>query len=84
MGRPVAPDQGSGHGDPSVELPLSRALLHADASGHDIGARVVLTLDLRAGEPAQHRELADVGQRVGDRALKDRSAGAAIGASDAR
>src|SRR5258705_2335842 len=54
-----------------VELPARRRLLGADASGHDLGARIVFALHVRAGKPPQHRELADMRERVGDRTLKE-------------
>src|SRR5262249_4844346 len=55
----------------SVELPSGWRLRRPPPAGDDVGAGVVLGLDFRAGQAAQHRELADVRQRVGDRALED-------------
>src|SRR5476651_1755448 len=49
-----------------VELSLRRRLLVADAPGDDVGARVVLALHLRAAQPPEDRDLADVRERVGN------------------
>src|SRR5436309_694836 len=57
-------------GGPSVELTTRRRLLRSEAAGHDVGAVVVLAAYRGAGGTAQHRELADVSERVGNRALE--------------
>jgi hypothetical protein len=46
-------------------------LILANAPGHDRRSCVILTADRRPRQPAQHRDLPDVPQRVGDRSLKD-------------
>ena len=46
-------------------------MLGADAAGRDVGAVVVFASDGRAREAAKHGKLADMVQRVGDRALKE-------------
>src|SRR4029077_11966524 len=53
-----------------LEFAARRGLVRPDPAGHDIGPRVVFPFDSGAGQPAQHRELADVGQRIGNRALE--------------
>src|SRR6185295_10090112 len=55
----------------SVELPPRRGLLGADAAGGDVGLEVVLAAHGRAGQPAEHGELADVREGVGDRPLEE-------------
>ena len=55
---------------PLVEFPARRGLLDADTAGDDLRPRVVLAFHLGAGQTAKHRELTDVGQRIGDRALE--------------
>src|SRR6516225_9944384 len=76
----------------SVELHLrvGRHLLQPDAASLDVGLRVVLALHLVAREPAQHRQLAGVRERVGDAALEhaphlplDRLAGGEVGVCSA-
>src|SRR5262249_62252332 len=64
-------DSGSSVSFRSIELAARRGLLGAYSTRDDVGARVVLAFHLRAREAAKHRELADVRQRIGDRALKD-------------
>src|SRR3954470_8112583 len=54
----------------SIEFAARRGLLRPDAAGDDVGFRVVLTFYFCPAEPPQDRELADVGQRVGDRTLE--------------
>src|SRR5258708_2751232 len=55
---------------PALELPSWSRLLLSRAADDDFCRVEVLARDLGAGEPAQHRQLADVRQRVGDRALE--------------
>src|SRR5438034_142671 len=53
------------------ERELRRRLLRADAAGDDVRLEIVLARDRRAGEAAEHRELAAVRDRIGDRALEE-------------
>jgi hypothetical protein len=54
-----------------VELHTLRSLIRSDAPGNDLRLGVGLRANGAAGHPAQQRELSDVGQRIGDRSLKD-------------
>src|SRR3954451_7213922 len=56
--------------DSLVELAARRRLIRVHAANRDFRARIVLALDWRARQSPQQRELADVGERVGDGALK--------------
>lgn len=65
--------------EPGAELnalfkfaPRDRLFL-ANAAGDDIGFEIVLAEDGRAGEAAEHGNLADVREGVGDRALEEAS-----------
>lgn len=46
-------------------------MVRAYAAGGDFGHGVVFSLDGEAGEAAEHRQLADVSQRIGDGALEE-------------
>src|SRR5213592_2104707 len=73
-GQPAHPPPLSRFSTPTyglVELAARRRLLAADAARHDLRARIVLTSDLGAGQPAQHGELTDMRQGVRDGALKE-------------
>ena len=54
-----------------IEFAAGRGLLRADAAGDDIRLRVIFAANWRAGEAPEQRQLADVRQRIGDRALKE-------------
>src|SRR5262245_1668584 len=58
-------------GSPLVELLLRRRLVRADAAGGDVGHVIVLAAHGGAGESTQESDLADMPDRVGDRALKE-------------
>ena len=51
-------------------------MVQADAAGNDVGFEVVLAQDGRASQTAQHGNLADVIERIGDRALEEALSGA--------
>ena len=53
-----------------LKLELGRDLAGSDAADLDMGFVVVLGFDGRRGHAAQHGDLSDVGQGVGDRSLK--------------
>src|ERR1700674_5262687 len=55
---------------PSVKLLARCRLIRADASDCDFGHEIAFALHRDTGHPTQHRDLAHVGERVGDRALK--------------
>src|ERR1700741_2880363 len=61
----------------SVELDARRRLRGAERPRGDGGCRIVLALDRPAGEPAEHRQLAGVRQRIGNRALEQALGGPA-------
>ncbi len=54
-----------------IEFAFGLVLLGADATRFDFCARVVLALDRLARDSSQHRNLADVRQRIRNRALKN-------------
>src|ERR1043165_1435570 len=54
----------------SLELGSRRGLLRADAPGGDVRLVIVFAANRRVRETAQHRDLSDVRQRVGNRTLK--------------
>jgi hypothetical protein len=54
----------------SAELKTWRGLVWADGAGLDLGFRVVLAANGRAGQTPQHADLSYVSERIGDRALK--------------
>ena len=60
--------------DPSfrnlLEVPFWRGLVGADAADFDLRLEVILAFDGHTGHPAQDGDLADVGEGIGDRALK--------------
>jgi glutathione S-transferase len=55
----------------AVELGARRRLVEPDLADCDVGAAVALGAHRRSEHAAQHRELAHVRQRVGDRPLED-------------
>src|SRR5580765_2498193 len=55
----------------SLELAARRRLFAADPAGGDIGLVIVLCPDRCRGETPEHRKLADMRQRVGNRTLKE-------------
>src|SRR4051812_47414837 len=55
----------------SIEFRLWLFLICSDATCFDLSARIILALHRRAGEPAQHRQLPDVRQRIGHWSLKE-------------
>src|SRR3954468_15997355 len=55
----------------SGKLPVRRRLLRTDPAGDDVGAVVVLAAHRSASEPPEQRQLADMGERVGNRTLED-------------
>ena len=55
----------------SVEFEFGRGLLRADAPCGNIGVREIFPMDGRARQTPEHSELADVLQRVGNRALQN-------------
>jgi hypothetical protein len=55
----------------SLEFAAGSGLVKADAAGGDVGLEVVFAFDGRAGETAEHGELADVIEGVGDGALEE-------------
>src|SRR5262245_20179166 len=59
----------------SIKLTLGCFLNRADAASFNLRARVVLAFDGSAGNPPQHRQLAHVRERIGDRPLKETFAG---------
>src|SRR6516162_9947450 len=63
---------GPAPGPGSVELVarIGRGLLDPHPPDLDVGARVVLAFHLVARQPAQHRQLAGVGEGVGDATLE--------------
>jgi hypothetical protein len=56
---------------PNSKLSFGTGLIRTDATGRNLGSKVVLALDGYTRQPAQHGYLADVGQRIGDRTLKE-------------
>src|SRR4051794_30650855 len=63
--------EAANHRGLSVELTTRRRLLRSEAARDDVRAVVVLAAHRRAGGAAQHHQLADVRERVGNRALED-------------
>src|ERR1700730_5604046 len=55
---------------PSVKFLARGRLIRADASDCDFGHEIAFAFHRDTGHPTQHRDLPDVGERVGDRALK--------------
>src|SRR3984893_8569622 len=55
---------------PSVKFLARGRLIRADASDCDFGHEIAFAFHRDTGHPTQHRDLSDVGERVGDRALK--------------
>jgi hypothetical protein len=55
----------------SVEFAAGCGLVEADASGGDVGFEIVFAFDRGAGQAAEHGDLADVREGVGDGALQE-------------
>src|SRR6266702_2334966 len=54
----------------SLEFAVRGGLVQSDAAGGDVGFEIVFTLNGRAAEAAEHGDLADVIEGVGDGALE--------------
>ena len=54
----------------SLELPHRRCLINAHASRDDVRLVVILSAHGRACQAAQHRDLADMRERIGYRTLE--------------
>jgi hypothetical protein len=72
--RPFPKTWGGSEG--SFEFAARGGLFGADAAGDDVGFEVVFAENGRAGETAEHGDLADVSERVGDGSLKEAFGGA--------